>query len=130
MIENGIFLIEVKNLKQAAKIASKYAPEHLEIMCPQAGNVAKKVKSAGAIFIGQWTPEPVGDFCAGPSHVLPTAGSAKFFSGLTVEGFFRRMSILNYQKSALKRELPDILEFASMEGLDAHGNSAAARFEG
>jgi histidinol dehydrogenase len=129
VIENGIFLIEVKNLKQAAKIASKYAPEHLEIMCKQAGNVAKKVKSAGAIFIGQWTPEPVGDFCAGPSHVLPTAGSAKFFSGLTVEGFFRRMSILNYQKSALKRELPDILEFAKMEGLDAHGNSAAARFE-
>ncbi|MCF6177350.1 MAG: histidinol dehydrogenase [Victivallaceae bacterium] len=129
VIENGIFLIEVKNLKQAAKIASKYAPEHLEIMCKQAGNIAKKVKSAGAIFIGQWTPEPVGDFCAGPSHVLPTAGSAKFFSGLTVEGFFRRMSILNYQKSALKRELPDILEFARMEGLDAHGNSAAARFE-
>jgi histidinol dehydrogenase len=129
VLENGVFLIEVEDLKQAADIASKYAPEHLEIMCKQAGHVAKKVKSAGAIFIGQWTPEPVGDFCAGPSHVLPTAGSAKFFSGLTVEGFFRRMSILNYQKSALKRELPDILKFAEMEGLDAHGNSATARFE-
>lgn len=129
VIETGISLIEVTDLKHAAQIASKYAPEHLEIMCRQAGHVAKKVKSAGAIFIGEWTPEPVGDFCAGPSHVLPTAGSAKFFNGLTVEGFFRRMSILNYQKSALKRELPDILKFAEMEGLDAHGNSATARFE-
>lgn len=129
VLANGIFLVEVKDLLQAAEIASKYAPEHLEIMCKHAGNIAKKVTAAGAIFIGQWTPEPVGDFCAGPSHVLPTAGSAKFFSGLTVEGFFRRMSILNYQKSALKRELPDILEFAKMEGLDAHGNSAASRFE-
>jgi histidinol dehydrogenase len=129
VMANGIFLIQVEDLKQAAEIASKYAPEHLEIMCKQAGNVAKKVKAAGAIFIGEWTPEPVGDFCAGPSHVLPTAGSAKFFSGLTVEGFFRRMSILNYQKTALKKELPHILEFAKMEGLDAHGNSAAVRFE-
>ena len=129
VIDNGIFLIEVENLNQAAEIAGSYAPEHLEIMCKQAGNIAKKVKAAGAIFIGQWTPEPVGDFCAGPSHVLPTAGSAKFFSGLTVESFFRRMSIINYQKSALKRELPYITEFAAMEGLDAHGNSAAVRFE-
>lgn len=129
VMQKGIFLIEVKDLKQAAEIASKYAPEHLEIMCKQAGNIAKKVTAAGAIFIGQWTPEPVGDFCAGPSHVLPTAGSAKFFSGLTVEGFFRRMSILNYQKSALKKELPDLIKFAEMEGLDAHGSSASSRFE-
>jgi histidinol dehydrogenase len=91
--------------------------------------VAKKVKAAGAVFIGEWTPEPIGDFCAGPSHVLPTAGSGKFFSGLTVEGFFRRMSIINYQKSALKRELDTVLKFAEMEGLDAHGNSAAVRFK-
>lgn len=129
VLKSGVFLIHVKDLKQAADIATKYAPEHLEIMCRQAGHVAKKVRSAGAVFIGPWTPEPIGDFCAGPSHVLPTAGSAKFFSGLTVEGFFRRMSIINYQKSALRKELSAVLKFAEMEGLDAHGNSAAVRFK-
>jgi histidinol dehydrogenase len=129
VLDKGVFLIHVEDFEQAAEIASNYAPEHLEIMCKRAGTVAKKVKAAGAVFIGEWTPEPIGDFCAGPSHVLPTAGSGKFFSGLTVEGFFRRMSIINYQKSALKRELDTVLKFAEMEGLDAHGNSAAVRFK-
>ncbi len=129
VMKKGMFFIEVANMVQAAEVASRYAPEHLEVMCEQAGNVAKKVTAAGAIFIGPWTPEPVGDFVAGPSHVLPTAGSARFFSGLTVEGFFRRMSIVNYQKSALRNELPDIMAFAEIEGLDAHGNSAAIRIE-
>lgn len=129
VIDCGMFLINVESLEQAAAIASDYAPEHLEIMCRQAGDVARKVKAAGAIFIGQWTPEAVGDFCAGPSHVLPTAGSGRFFSGLTVEGFFRRTSIVNYRKHALSKELDTVLEFAAMEGLDAHGQSAAARFK-
>ena len=129
VLEKGVFLITVKDLEQAAEVAGNYAPEHLEVMCKQAGTVAKKVKAAGAIFLGAWTPEPVGDFCAGPSHVLPTAGSAAFFSGLTVEAFFRRMSIINYQKMALKQELPTIEKFAELEGLDAHGNSGSVRFE-
>ena len=129
VLANGVFLIQVEDMDQAAEIASRYAPEHLEIQCRKAGNVAKQVKAAGAIFIGQWTPEPIGDFCAGPSHVLPTAGSGKYFSGLTVEGFFRRMSILNYQKSALKKEVETAVKFAEMEGLDAHGRSAAIRFD-
>ncbi len=128
VLADGAFLIHVKDMTQAAEIASLYAPEHLEIQCRRAGNIAKQVKAAGAIFIGQWTPEPIGDFCAGPSHVLPTAGSGRYFSGLTVEGFFRRMSILNYQKSALKQELKTAVKFAEMEGLDAHGKSAAIRF--
>jgi histidinol dehydrogenase len=129
VLEKGVFLITVKDLEQAAEVAGNYAPEHLEVMCKQAGTVAKKVKAAGAIFLGSWTPEPVGDFCAGPSHVLPTAGSAAFFSGLTVEAFFRRMSIINYQKMALRQELPTIEKFAELEGLDAHGNSGSVRFE-
>ncbi len=129
VLEKGVFLITVKDLEQAAEVAGNYAPEHLEVMCKQAGTVAKKVKAAGAIFLGAWTPEPVGDFCAGPSHVLPTAGSAAFFSGLTVEAFFRRMSIINYQKMALRQELPTIEKFAELEGLDAHGNSGSVRFE-
>lgn len=127
VLRDGVYLIQTEDLNQAAEIAGEYAPEHLEIMCRQAGNLAKKVKAAGAIFIGRWTPEPVGDFTAGPSHVLPTAGTAKYFSGLTVEGFFRRTSIVNYQKYALKEELGDILQFAAMEGLDAHGRSADIR---
>ena len=127
VFQRGMFLIRVKDFDQAAEIAGNYAPEHLEIACRGAGNIAKKVKAAGAIFIGQWTPEPIGDFCAGPSHVLPTAGSARFFSGLTVEGFFRRMSIVNYQKNALKREVAVVTKFAEMEGLDAHGRSGQVR---
>ncbi len=129
VMQNGMFLIEVSSMDEAAEIASNYAPEHLEIMCKSPGKIAKKVRAAGAIFIGKWTPEPVGDFTAGPSHVLPTAGSGKFFSGLTVEGFFRRMSILNYQKYALKDELDDIMKFAELEGLDAHGRSAEIRIK-
>ncbi|HJO95200.1 MAG TPA: histidinol dehydrogenase, partial [Victivallales bacterium] len=74
------------------------------------------------------TPEPVGDFVAGPSHVLPTGGSAKLFSGITVDTFLRRSSIINYSKDALKKEIASIEKFAEMEGLDAHGNSASIRF--
>ena len=129
VLNHGTFLIRVEDFDQAAEIAGAYAPEHLEISCKGAGMVAKKVKAAGAIFIGQWTPEPIGDFCAGPSHVLPTAGSARFFSGLTVEGFFRRMSIINYQRGAMRKEVPVVEKFAEMEGLAAHGRSAAIRIE-
>jgi len=127
VVENGIFLIEVENIDTAAEIATKYAPEHLEIICKQPGSIAKKVRAAGAIFLGEWTPECVGDFIAGPSHVLPTGGSAKYFSGLTVEHFFRRMSIINYQKKALAREDNFIEAFGEMEGLQAHRKSSELR---
>ena len=127
VMENGIFLVQVRNIDQAADIATKYAPEHLEIMCKRPGSIAKKVKAAGAIFLGKWTPESAGDFVAGPSHVLPTGGTARYFSGLTTEHFFRRMSIVNYQEQAIKREEETIARFAEMEGLDAHGRSASIR---
>ncbi len=128
VIANGVSLIEVKNMDQAIEVANNYAPEHLEIMCSDADNLALKVKAAGAIFIGEYTPEPVGDFVAGPSHVLPTGGSARSFSGLTVSSFLRRTSIIKYDKQALEKEIPAIEKFASIEGLDAHGNSALVRF--
>jgi len=128
VVKNGIFLIEVENIDQTIRIANSYAPEHLEIMCTDADNLAQRVKAAGAIFIGEYTPEPVGDFVAGPSHVLPTGGSAKYFSGLTVTSFLRRTSLIKYSKQALEKEIPAIEKFASMEGLDAHGNSAMIRF--
>jgi histidinol dehydrogenase len=129
VLANGIFLIEVESLENAAQIATKYAPEHLEIICEKPNEIANKVKAAGAIFLGEWTPEAVGDFVAGPSHVLPTGGSAKYFSGLTVEHFFRRMSIVNYKQEALENENTIIECFANMEGLDAHKNSAAIRIK-
>jgi histidinol dehydrogenase len=129
VLKSGVFLIEVKDINQAVEIAGRYAPEHLEIMCRNAAKVAAKIKAAGAIFLGPWTPEPIGDFCAGPSHVLPTAGSAKYFSGLSVEGFFRRSSIIQYSKAALKKEVKAVECFARMEGLDAHGNSASIRIK-
>ena len=129
VLDNGVFLVQVEDRAEAARIANRYAPEHLEIMTRRAGSLAKKITAAGAIFLGAWTPEPVGDFVAGPSHVLPTGGAGRYFSGLTVEHFFRRMSLVSYQKKALLRELPTIEEFARQEGLDAHGRSAAIRAE-
>jgi len=129
VLREGVFLVEVESLDAAAELASRYAPEHLEIMTRRAGQLAKRVTCAGAIFLGLWTPEPIGDFVAGPSHVLPTGGSARCFSGLTVEHFFRRMSVVNYQKSALRDDLKHVAQFAAAEGLDAHGRSAAIRLE-
>lgn len=129
VLDQGVFLILAKDLDQAAELASAYAPEHLEIHTAQPGRVAKNVTAAGAIFLGPWTPEPAGDFVAGPSHVLPTGGAGRYFSGLTVEQFFRRMSVINYRKAALLREVDNIVTFAENEGLDAHGRSAAIRAE-
>jgi histidinol dehydrogenase len=127
VLENGIFLIQARDKTQAAEIANSYAPEHLELICSDAAALSRRITAAGALFIGPWTPEPVGDFVAGPSHVLPTGGTARCFSGLTVLSFMRRTSVVKYSKTALKRESANIAEFAEMEGLDAHGNSAAIR---
>lgn len=123
----GTFLVLAENRDSMADIASRYAPEHLEIMTRNAGALAKKITAAGAVFLGKWTPEPAGDFVAGPSHVLPTGGAARFFNGLTVDQFFRRMSVVNYQEEAFVKELDTITAFAEIEGLDAHGESAAIR---
>ncbi len=127
VLADGVFFIHVRNIMDSAEIANRYAPEHLEIMCGRAEKIASKINAAGAIFIGEWTPEPVGDFVAGPSHVLPTAGTARYFSGLSIEQFFRRSSILKYDKASFLRELPYIAKFAEVEGLDAHGRSATIR---
>ena len=127
VLEKGAFLIRVNDMAEAAEIANSYAPEHLEIMTEFPEKVARNIRAAGAIFLGPWTPEPAGDFCAGPSHVLPTAGSAKFFRGLGVDSFYRRSSLVRYSEEAIRREAWIIEEFASMEGLDAHGRSGTIR---
>ncbi|NOY74736.1 MAG: histidinol dehydrogenase [Kiritimatiellaeota bacterium] len=127
VLAEGVFLIQARDRTHSAKIANAYAPEHLELMCADPTGFSKMVKAAGAMFIGPWTPEPVGDFVAGPSHVLPTGGMARSLSGLTVMSFMRRTSVLKYTKSALERESRGAAAFAAMEGLDAHGNSVAIR---
>jgi histidinol dehydrogenase len=127
VLAKGVYLIEARDLNEATDLANRYAPEHLEIMTRRADAVGRRITAAGAIFLGPWTPEPVGDFVAGPSHVLPTGGAARCFSGLTVGQFLRRLSVVRYSRSALERETPHIEAFASAEGLDAHGRSARIR---
>ena len=129
VLANGIFLITAPDVKTAAQIASDYAPEHLEIHTENPEAAAKMITAAGAIFLGQWTPEPIGDFCAGPSHVLPTAGSAKRFNGLETVSFFRRTSLIKYTEAALKREAEIAHRFGCMELLDGHARSATIRVD-
>ena len=127
VLENGVFLVEAKDLDDAARIASSYAPEHLELQVADPQAIAPKITAAGAIFLGPYTPEPVGDYVAGPSHVLPTGGTAKFFNGLTADAFIRRTSLVHYEREALLAEQPALAVLTACEGLDAHGNSAAIR---
>ena len=127
VLENGLFLVEAADLEDAARIASLYAPEHLELQVADPKALAPKITAAGAIFMGEYTPEPVGDYIAGPSHVLPTGGTARFFNGLTGDAFFRRTSLLSYDREALLREQPALARLTAAEGLDAHGRSAEIR---
>ncbi|MCQ2379763.1 MAG: histidinol dehydrogenase [Victivallaceae bacterium] len=127
VVENGMFFIKTKDLEQACKIAGDYAPEHLEIQTEDPDKYAKLVSAAGAIFLADWTPESCGDFSAGPSHVLPTAGSAKSFSGLSTSAFMRRSSIVKYSRTALQREIDIIEHFGAMERLAAHGFAGTVR---
>lgn len=127
VLENGLFLVEAADLEDAARIASLYAPEHLELQVADPKALAPKITAAGAIFMGEYTAEPVGDYIAGPSHVLPTGGTARFFNGLTGDAFFRRTSLLSYDREALLREQPALARLTAAEGLDAHGRSAAIR---
>ena len=126
--EKGVFFISVPDLDRAAEVANLYAPEHLELQCSEPEKMLPKLKAAGAVFLGPWTPEPVGDFCAGPSHVLPTASSALRFNGLESVSFFRRTSIVKYSRSALKREVEIVERFGAMEKLTAHGMAGTVRF--
>lgn len=127
-MKKGGFLIVTPNLDEAIEIANRVSPEHLEILCQRPTQVVKKIQSAGAIFVGASTPEPVGDYVAGPSHVLPTGGTARFFSPLSARDFLKSMSYLEYDRESLRQELEVIRTVANVEGLDAHRRSAEARF--
>ena len=116
-------------MDQAVALANQFAPEHLELAVAEPEKLLPRITSAGAVFLGQYTPEPVGDYVAGPSHVLPTGGTARFFSGLSVNDFLRTMSVLSYDRAALQKAAPDVDALARAEGLDAHARSATIRFE-
>ena len=126
-LANSGWLIQVKNLAQGIAVANALAPEHCEIHTRRARPIATEIRTAGAIFLGPWSPTVLGDYVAGPSHTLPTGGAGRSFAGLTVDQFQRRTSVVEYDRAALRRSLAAVETFAAMEGLDAHGRSAAVR---
>lgn len=122
------YIILTKNLKQAAEIANKIAPEHLEILVQNPGKLLKDIKNAGAIFLGPYSPVALGDYVAGPSHVLPTSGTARFFSGLNVTDFIKSSHIISYSKKALEKIREPLEKIAGIEGLQKHVDSVKSRF--
>jgi len=128
MEAGGILLVVVPDLKQGMELVNRFAPEHFEIMTKNPRSLVNDVRAAGAVFIGAWTPESVGDFVAGPSHVLPTGGAARMFNGLTADEFRRRHSFVEFTREDLLETCKTIEIFASVEGLEAHGRSASIRF--
>jgi histidinol dehydrogenase len=125
-LENA-WLIQLKTLEDAVALANQLAPEHCELMMRQPRKLSARILTAGAIFLGPWSPTVLGDYVAGPSHTLPTGGAGASFPGLTVDQFQRRTSVVEYSRAALKKALPPVQKFAEVEGLDAHGQSAAIR---
>jgi histidinol dehydrogenase len=129
VMKDGMLLVVVRNLDEGMELINQFAPEHLELLVREPKSWLKKVERAGAVFVGAWTPEAVGDFVAGPSHVLPTGGTAALFSGLTADDFRRRSSFVAFTRADLQDAVPIIDVFGEIEGLDAHARSARIRFE-
>lgn len=128
-IENYGYILIAPSLDEAIDTVNEIAPEHLEIQTANPFEVMTKVRNAGAIFLGEYSSEPLGDYFAGPNHVLPTNGTAKFFSPLGVDAFVKKSSIIYYSKEALEPVSRDIIQFAESESLTAHANSIRVRFE-
>jgi histidinol dehydrogenase len=126
LAHNG-WLVQVQSLEDGIALANRLAPEHCEILTRRPAAVAERIVTAGAIFLGPWSPTVLGDYVAGPSHTLPTGGAGASFAGLTVDQFQRRTSIVEYNRASLRRSLPVVQRFADLEGLSAHGRSAAVR---
>lgn len=123
------YILIAKDMQEAVDTANEIASEHLEIVTKNPFDIMTKIKNAGAIFLGEYSSEPLGDYFAGPNHVLPTNGTAKFFSPLSVDDFIKKSSIISYSKEALGDIHKDIEKFAESEQLTAHANSIAVRFE-
>jgi len=129
VLEEGTFVVITKTLDQAIELCNDFAPEHLSLIVEDEENWLPKVKTSGAIYVGNYSPVAVGDFLAGPSHTLPTGGSAKSFSGLRADQFQRRTSIVKLDRAAVEQSVAAVSEFAKVEGLDAHGYSTVIRVE-
>jgi len=126
-LDNNGWLIQVKTLDDAEALVNRLAPEHCEVMTRNARTVSCGIVTAGAIFLGPWSPTVLGDYVAGPSHTLPTGGAGASFAGLTVDQFQRRTSVVEYNRASLKKALAGVRKFAELEGLSAHGKSAEIR---
>lgn len=129
-VDNYGYIFIARDMEEAVSVANEIASEHLEIQTKDPYEVMTKIRNAGAIFIGAYASEPLGDYFAGPNHVLPTNGTAKFFSPLSVDDFIKKSSVIAYSKEALAGVHHDIVAFAEAEGLSAHANSIRVRFEG
>ena len=122
------FIVLTKNLEEAVEVANRIAPEHLEIMVNNPGRILKQIRNAGAVFLGPYSPVAIGDYVAGPSHVLPTNGTARFFSGLSVMDFVKSIHVIGYSKRALEKIREPLEKIAGIEGLTKHLESVKARF--
>lgn len=129
-LENYGYLLVTDTMEDAIEVANEIASEHLEILTRNPFDTMTRIRNAGAIFLGEYSSEPLGDYFAGPNHVLPTNGTAKFFSPLNVDDFIKKSSIISYSREALEPIHKDIIRFAEAEHLTAHANSIAVRFEG
>jgi histidinol dehydrogenase len=127
--QRGAILI-VKDLHQAIKLANRIAPEHLELSVENPLPLAKSVRHAGAVFLGLHTPEAIGDYLAGPNHILPTAGTARYASALGVEDFQKKINLMQFSKKSLRRFEGDVKRFAEWEGLEGHYRSVQVRMRG
>ena len=126
-LDDNSWLIQVKSLADGVALANRLAPEHCEVMTRNPRKVSAGILTAGAIFLGPWSPTVLGDYVAGPSHTLPTGGAGASFAGLTVDQFQRRTSVVEYNRASLKKALSTVKKFAELEGLGAHGKSAEVR---
>ena len=126
-LQHNGWLVQVKSLDDGVALANRLAPEHCEVMTRHPRRVSEGILTAGAIFLGPWSPTVLGDYVAGPSHTLPTGGAGASFAGLTVDQFQRRTSVVEYNRASLKKALPTVKKFAELEGLGAHGRSAEIR---
>jgi len=128
-IDNNGVIIITRNMSEAIELANRIAPEHLELAIEKPFEALSRIKNAGAIFLGHTSPEAVGDYLAGPNHILPTAGTARFSSPLSVDDFTKKSSIVSFSHEALNRVGPDVIRIARMEGLDAHARSVKYRMK-
>ena len=128
-LENFGAIIVCSDMKQAVDFANELAPEHLEVCCANPMEHIGKLDNAGSVFLGNYSPEPLGDYFAGPNHVLPTSGTARFFSPLSVDAFIKKSSFIYYTEDALRADAEDVIRFAEAESLTAHANSIKVRFD-